>query len=171
MTRRSSRTPSRATGKAGPSGSAGRAPIELPGITRPLAITLTRIGRRRIEGEMAIGKDHLNRTGRVNGGALMAFGDVLGARGTVENLPPGYRTTTIESKTNFFAAGNGPVLKAVSIPLHVGRTTMVWQTTVRNLDSQRVAIITQTQIVIPGAPGAPDTAPPAKRRTTRTRTG
>ena len=42
------------------------------------------------------------------------------------------------------------MLKAVSIPLHVGRTTMVWQTTITNSsDGSRVAIITQTQIVIP----------------------
>jgi len=33
--------------------------------------------------------------------------------------------------------------------LHIGRTTMVWQTTIANLDQSLVAIITQTQIVIP----------------------
>jgi 1,4-dihydroxy-2-naphthoyl-CoA hydrolase len=80
----------------------------------------------------------------------MAFADVLGATGTVANLPPSYRTTTLESKTNFFAAGEGPVLNAVSKPLHIGRTTMVWQTTIRNADGRLVAVVTQTQIVLPG---------------------
>ena len=74
-----------------------------------------------------------------------------GATGTVANLPPGHRTTTLESKTNFFAAGVGPVLKAVSKPLHIGRTTMVWQTVVRNPDHALVAVVTQTQIVLPAA--------------------
>jgi acyl-coenzyme A thioesterase PaaI-like protein len=38
----------------------------------------------------------------------------------------------------------------VSVPLHVGKTTMVWQTTITNSgDGKRVAIVTQTQIVIP----------------------
>jgi len=92
---------------------------------------------------------HINRSGRVNGGAIMAFADVMGAAGTVANLPPGHRTGTLESKTNFFRAGEGPVLRAVSVPLHIGRTTMVWQTTVRNADRGVVAIVTQTQIVIP----------------------
>ena len=91
---------------------------------------------------------HINRSGRVNGGAIMAFADVLGAAGTVANLKPGYHTGTLESKTNFFAAGVGPVLSAVSIPLHIGRTTMVWQTTIKNPDGRTVAIVTQTQIVI-----------------------
>ena len=48
-----------------------------------------------------------------------------------------------------FRAGQGPVMKAVSIPLHIGRTTMVWQTTIRNPDGKVAAIVTQTQIVIP----------------------
>lgn len=98
---------------------------------------------------MQVTEDHINRTGRINGGAIMAFADVLGAMGTVANLPEGYRTTTLESKTNFFAAGEGAKLKAQTVPLHIGRTTMVWQTTVSNLDGTKVAMVTQTQIVIP----------------------
>jgi uncharacterized protein (TIGR00369 family) len=81
---------------------------------------------------------------------IMAFADILGARGTVANLPRGARTATIESKTNFFARGTPPKLTGISIPLHIGRTTMVWQTTITNADKTRVAIVTQTQIVMPG---------------------
>jgi uncharacterized protein (TIGR00369 family) len=76
----------------------------------------------------------------------------MGAAGAVANRPPGYRGGTIESKTNFFAAGTGPVLSAVSIPLHIGRTTTVWQTTITNPDGRMVAIVTQTQIMIPHEP-------------------
>ena len=79
----------------------------------------------------------------------MAFADVVAAVGAVAIRPPGYRSGTIESKTNFFAAGTRPVLKAVSIALHVGRTTTVWQTTIKNADGRTVAIVTQTQIMIP----------------------
>jgi len=103
---------------------------------------------------MRIKPMHINNSGSVNGGAIMAFGDVLGAAGAVANRPPGYRGGTIESKTNFFVAGKGPVLAGVAIPLHIGRTTSVWQTTVRNPDRRVVAIVTQTQIAIPGRPEA-----------------
>ena len=104
---------------------------------------------------MRISAKHLNRSARINGGAIMAFADIMGAAGTIANLPPGYRTSTLESKTNFFAAGTGPLLKGVSVPLHIGRTTMVWQTTIRNADGRAVAIVTQTQIVIPAEAPAP----------------
>ena len=41
----------------------------------------------------------------MHGGAVMAFADSLGAIGAFLNLPEGGGgTTTIESKTNFFAA-------------------------------------------------------------------
>ena len=119
------------------------------GMARTLGVRLTSVSKKRVVAEMPVRSKHLNRSGRVNGGALMAFADVLGATGTVANLPPGYRTTTLESKTNFFAAGVGPVLSAVSIPLHVGRTTSVWQTTISNADGEMVAMVTQTQISVP----------------------
>ncbi|HEX6001991.1 MAG TPA: PaaI family thioesterase [Hyphomicrobiaceae bacterium] len=88
-----------------------------------------------------------------HGGALMAFADTVGAVGTVASLPPGARTTTIESKTNFMGAA--PVntrITALSVPLHKGRTTQVWQTTIRTESGKLVAVVTQTQMVLPAQP-------------------
>jgi 1,4-dihydroxy-2-naphthoyl-CoA hydrolase len=85
-----------------------------------------------------------------HGGAVMAFADTVGAVGTVANLPAGARTTTIESKTNFMGAA--PVntrIVAESVPLHRGRTTQVWQTTIRHEGGKLVAVVTQTQMVLP----------------------
>lgn len=120
------------------------------GMAKNLGVRLVSVTRKRVVAEMPVGARHLNRSGIVNGGALMAFADALGATGTVANLPPDHRTTTLESKTNFFAAGIGPTLHAISKPLHIGRTTMVWQTTIRNADRKLVAVVTQTQMVLPG---------------------
>ena len=79
----------------------------------------------------------------------MAFADILGGAASVLNLPDGARTTTIESKTNFFrAVPLGETARAVCIPLHRGRTTMVWQTTITRADGKEAAIVTQTQLVI-----------------------
>ena len=116
-------------------------------ISRALGIRLISVGRRQLRAEMRVTPLHLNNAARVNGGVLMAFADVAGAAATVANLDPGELTATLESKTNFFAAGLGPVMKATVELLHAGRPTMVWQTTIRNSgDGSRVAIVTQTQI-------------------------
>ena len=127
---------------------AARGVLQSP-LPRALGVRIVSITKKKVLAEMRVKPLHINRSGRVNGGALMAFADVMGAAGTVANLPEGYRTGTLESKTNFFRAGEGPVLRAESVPLHIGRTTMVWQTTIRNPDGETAAIVTQTQIVIP----------------------
>jgi uncharacterized protein (TIGR00369 family) len=140
-------------------------------IAQLLGIRPLSVDKERILAEIAITPSHMNRSGRVAGGIIMAFGDVLGARGTTLNLPPHTRTTTLESKTNFFSGGIGPVIRGESIPLHVGRTTMVWQTTITDDDGRRLAIVTQTQMVIPTQPKpaaepVPATTAAAKRRAT-----
>ena len=126
--------------------------IRRGGLAQTLGVNIISVTKKRVTAEMPITPNHLNRSGRVAGGALMAFADLLGATGTVANLPPDHRTTTLESKTNFFAAGEGPMLKAVAKPLHIGRTTMVWQTTIRNADRRLVAVVTQTQMDLPRPP-------------------
>ena len=124
-------------------------------ISRALGVKIISVGRKQLRAEMRVTPLHLNNAARVNGGVLMAFGDVVGAAATVANLNPGERTSTLESKTNFFAAGLGPVMKATAELLHAGRTTMVWQTTIRNSgDNSRVAIVTQTQIRLPAKAAA-----------------
>lgn len=130
-------------------GAVADSPVMQGGMARALGMKLVSLSRKKVVAEMAIKPMHLNRSGRVSGGAIMAFADVVGATGAVFNLPPGHRSGTIESKSNFFTAAKGPVLRAVSIPLHFGRTTTVWQTTVKNGDGKVAAIVTQTQIVIP----------------------
>lgn len=86
----------------------------------------------------------------LHGGTIMAFADTLGAIGTVVNLPPGCGTATIESKTNFVGgAAAGSVVTGESTPVHKGRTTQVWQTRVTGAGGKLVALVTQTQIVLP----------------------
>ena len=124
-------------------------PVMKSGMVQALGVRVTSLTPKKVIGEMTITPMHLNANGRVNGGAIMAFADALGAVGAVANRPPDYRGGTIESKTNFFAAGVGPLLSAVSVPLHVGRTTSGGQTTIRNADGAMVAMVMQTQIAVP----------------------
>jgi uncharacterized protein (TIGR00369 family) len=85
----------------------------------------------------------------LHGGAFMAFADTIGAVATFVNLPPNTRTTTIESSTKFLrGAPVGSTARAECTALHKGRTTMVWQTTLRSADGKLCAVVSQTQLVI-----------------------
>ena len=84
----------------------------------------------------------------MHGGVIMALADSLGALCAVLNLPPGARTSTIESKTNFFRAIRAGAARGTTRPLHVGRSTIVVQTDITDDEDGRVAQTTQTQSVL-----------------------
>jgi len=115
-----------------------------------MGIRLLEVTPERVVASLEV-RPELCTTGKVvHGGAIMAFADTLGAVGTIANLPADTRTTTIESKTNFMGAA--PVnthITAESIPLHRGKSTQVWQTTIKSEAGKLCAIVTQTQMVLP----------------------
>lgn len=110
----------------------------------------------RIVAELDVRPELCTVPGILHGGAIMGFADALGGSGTALNLPPGAGTTTIESKTNFFAPGRtGDTIRGECVPLHRGKTTMVWQTRVTAPDGKLIALVTQTQMVLtPRQPAA-----------------
>src|SRR5215471_13086729 len=74
--------------------------------------------------------------------------DTVGPPAPVLNLPTGATTTTLESKTNFFAAGRAGVVRAETTPLHRGKRTMVWQTRVTDESGRLLSLTIQTQMVL-----------------------
>lgn len=86
--------------------------------------------------------------GIMHGGYLMAVADSVGAACAVFNIPPGARTATIESKTNFMRAVAEGGIEAVSTPVHVGRTIVVVQTDIFNGRGELASRTIQTQSVI-----------------------
>lgn len=104
----------------------------------------------RVVAELLVTEAHGNRNGVLHGGAVMGFADNLGGTAAFINLPEGASTTTIESKTNFFAAVPvGETVRGECTPLHRGRTTMVWQTKITRQDGRVAALVIQTQLVLP----------------------
>lgn len=116
---------------------------------RMLGVRVRRITPAEVEAEVVAHGDLLNRNGVMHGGALMAVADGLGGTLAFANLAPGKGTTTIESKTNFFrAVPKDDLVRAVCIPLHVGRRTIVCRTDLFRSDGKLAAQVTQTQLVL-----------------------
>ena len=116
-----------------------------------LGLKVTSVAPERVTAELVVRDDLCTRPAVLHGGAVMSLADTLGALATMANLPAGASTTTIESKTNFFAAiPAGETAIAECTPLHRGRTTMVWQTRITRPDGRLAALVTQTQLVLPG---------------------
>jgi uncharacterized protein (TIGR00369 family) len=113
-----------------------------------LGIRIVEAGPERVVAELAIRDDLRTVGGALHGGTLMALADTVGAVATVLNLPPRTGTTTLESKTNFFAAGRAGLVRAEATPLHRGRRTMVWQTRVTDEAGRLLSQTIQTQMVL-----------------------
>ena len=117
-----------------------------------MGIRLVACAPERVVAEMAVRPDLCTTGGILHGGASMAFADTLGAVGTFVNLAPGKRTTTTDSSTKFIGgARGGTTVTGESVALHRGRTTMVWQTSIRTAEGKLCAVVTQTQLVLEGA--------------------
>ena len=115
-----------------------------------LGLELVTVAPDRVEAILQVREELCTRPAVLHGGAVMALADTLGAIATVANLAEGATTTTIESKTNFFAAiPVGDTARAECTPLHRGRTTMVWQTRITRSDGRVAALVIQTQLVLP----------------------
>ncbi|MGB7479104.1 MAG: PaaI family thioesterase [Burkholderiaceae bacterium] len=117
-----------------------------------MGVRLTALAADHVTAELEVRPDLCTAGGILHGGAAMAFADTLGAIGTVVNLGAGKRTTTTDSSTKFMAAARaGTTVVGDCVALHRGRTTMVWQTSIRAADGKLCAVVTQTQLVLDGA--------------------
>ena len=119
------------------------------GMPGHFGIRVTEADKDKLVGELDVDDRHLNNSGRVHGGALAAFADDLGGAVAGLNVPPGFRTTTIESKTNIFRPCGPGRLTGVAVPVHVGRRTIVLQTSIYRADGKLAAMMIQTQMVLP----------------------
>lgn len=117
-----------------------------PGLMGVRVVELT---PERVVGEMVVRPDLCTAGNILHGGACMAFADTLGAVGTVVNMPRGKRTTTTDSSTKFIGAAKvDTTVVGECVALHRGRTTMVWQTSIRSAEGKLCAVVTQTQLIL-----------------------
>ena len=121
----------------------------IPPFSKLLDVRFISAAEDRVTAELVVRDELCTTPATLHGGAIMAFADTLGACATVLNLREGQGTTTIESKTNFFApAPAGTKVIGECLPLHRGRRTMAWQTRITNEAGRLIAVVTQTQMVL-----------------------
>jgi 1,4-dihydroxy-2-naphthoyl-CoA hydrolase len=113
-----------------------------------VGITIDAATKDEVRGGLSWAPERCTTGGLMHGGAVMTLADSLGAVCAFLNLPRGAATSTITSSTNFFRAVRDGAVHGTSRPLHVGRTTIVVQTELRDANDKLVALVTQTQAVL-----------------------
>ncbi len=111
-------------------------------------VELTAADPAECRGRLAWAPERTTLGGALHGGALMTLADSVGAVCAFLNLPPGAGTSTLSSATNLLRGAREGYVEAVSRPLHVGRSTVVVVTEVRDEAGRLVSSTTQTQAVL-----------------------
>jgi uncharacterized protein (TIGR00369 family) len=117
----------------------------LPGL---FGLEVLRAQHGEIEARMELRPDFMAPNGYLHAGAVVSMADTCCGEGCLVSLPEGMGGfTTSELKTNFLrSAGPDDVLLCEARLVHGGRTTQVWDATVRrDSDGKPLAIFRCTQ--------------------------
>jgi uncharacterized protein (TIGR00369 family) len=100
--------------------------------------------------ELDIRPELLAPNGFLHAATVVALADTACGYGCIAHLPEGADNfTTIELKSNFIGTAREGTLTCVAKPVHMGRTTQVWDATVtRHTDGGTIALFRCTQMVL-----------------------
>lgn len=115
-----------------------------------LGIKITRITEDEIEGTMPVDHRTHQPFGLLHGGASVALAETLGSIGA--NLcvdPKEFYCVGLDINANHISAVRSGVVTGVAKPLHVGRTTQVWEIRIKSEEGKLVCVSRLTMAVVP----------------------
>ena len=125
--------------------------VALMPFAQRLGVVLDEASADRVVARLDWAPDLCTTAGLMHGGVLMSLADSVGALVTYLGLPEGATTATITSTSQLFRPVTGGTVRAVSVPLNRGRTTVTAQTSLFDSSDRLVAQTTQIQAVRAGA--------------------
>ncbi len=120
---------------------------KLPG---HLGIVITHAADSEVRGELAVEERHMAPNGFLHAGAVVTLADTCAGYGCILILPPGATGfTTIELKSNHLGTAKQGTIVGSAKPVHLGKTTQVWDTIVTHRDSGKtIALFRCTQMIL-----------------------
>lgn len=118
----------------------------LPGL---LGIEFDGHDDRVVRAHLELRKAHFAPNGYVHAGAVVSLADTACGYGCLLHMPEGGAGfTTIELKTNFLRSAREGTITCEARLLHGGRTTQLWDATVRDSEGRAMALFRCTQLIL-----------------------
>ena len=119
----------------------------LPGL---FGFRVTAIGDDHLDAELDVRPEILAPNGYLHAATVVALADTACGYGCIAHLPPdAMNFTTIELKANVLGTVREGTLACTARPVHLGRTTHVWDATVyRGADRRTIALFRCTQMIL-----------------------
>lgn len=105
---------------------------------------------KRAVARLEIQPHHLAPNGYLHAATIVALADTACGYGCLAAMPEGaHNFTTVELKTNFLGTARQGAIRCEAILIHGGRTTQVWDATVRDEGNHKViALFRCTQMLL-----------------------
>jgi 1,4-dihydroxy-2-naphthoyl-CoA hydrolase len=119
----------------------------LPGY---LGVEFTRIEGTELVAQLPVKPELLAPNGFLHAGSVISLAACRKRVSCMINLPEGANSfTTIELKSNHFGTAREGVIEAIGKPVHMGRTTQVWDVIVTDQGSAKtIALFRCTQMIL-----------------------
>jgi uncharacterized protein (TIGR00369 family) len=122
-------------------------------LDKTLGVRYLKAEKDEVVAELAVSPRVHQPFGFLHGGATVALAESVASVGGFLNCPPGYGAFGLEINCNHIKSKREGTIRAVGRPLHVGRTTQVWEVKVYDEDEKLVAASRCTLAVVPLEPG------------------
>lgn len=117
----------------------------LPGV---LGINVASVGEDGLRASMTVTPAHMAPNGFLHAASIIALADTCCGYGCMSRLPQGANGfTTIELKSNHLGTAIQGTIECHARPVHLGRTTQVWDATV-SAQGKTLALFRCTQMVL-----------------------
>jgi len=119
----------------------------LPGY---LGIVFTQVSPQEVRAELPVRQELMAPNGFLHAASVVALADTSCGYGCIQNLPAGATGfTTVELKSNHLGTARDGTIECSAKPVHLGKTTQVWDAVVTSRDSGRtLALFRCTQMVL-----------------------
>ena len=122
---------------------------EAPGLQQHLGIELTDAGPDWLKGRMPVDARTRQPFGRLHGGASVALAETLASVASVFVVDRSQKTIVgLEINANHLRGASDGFVTGTARPLHIGRTTMVWEVRIEDEAGRAVCISRCTIAVI-----------------------
>ena len=111
-----------------------------------LGIKITKINNNSLEGEMIV-RDYLKQPyGILHGGASVVLAETLGSLASNLCIEEGVSTVGLDINANHIRAVREGLLKGRSIPVHIGKSTHVWE--IKMYNNKKITCIARLTMAI-----------------------
>jgi len=115
-----------------------------------MGIVFTELSGVGIRAEILVRQCHMAPNGYLHAGTLVTLADTAAGYGCTANLPEGaLGFTTVELKANYLGTARDGTIECLAIPVHLGRSTQVWDATVKHRElGKTIALFRCTQMLL-----------------------